>query len=200
MGSGILSLNKEPMGGSREGRALHTKDEKSVQEEKPPPGGVVQRYVLQALSISGNPPKVDARGVGVGLLVALGLPVGTHTLALAMLRSLVRYNVGLAFAVTWVVNPFTVVPLYWAYYYLGGLFLNDSGIVSIEAFRQVLEPILHADHFLAGVKEFLLLDLEILERWVIGATVVAIPLSAIGYVVTYRIQTRRRVARGDEIS
>lgn len=176
------------------------KDEKSVQEEKPAPGGVVRRYLLQALSISGNPPKVDARGVGIGLLVALGLPVGTHTLALAMLRPLVRYNVGLAFAMTWVVNPFTILPLYWAYYCLGALFFNGSDTVNIQQFRQVLEPILHADHFLAGVREFLLLDLEILERWAIGATVVSIPLSAVGYVVTYSIQTRRRVARGDKIS
>jgi hypothetical protein len=200
MGTGVCSLNQEPLAGGLEGRALHMKNEKSVQEEKPPPGAVVQRYLLQALSISGNPPKVDARGVGIGLLVALGLPVGTHTLALAMLRPLVRYNVGLAFAVTWVVNPFTVVPLYWAYYCLGALFLNDSSTVNIEAFRQVLEPILHADHFLAGVKEFLRLDLEILERWAIGAAFVSIPLSVVGYVVTYRIQTRRRVARGDELS
>lgn len=152
---------------------------------------LTRKYVLDSLALSGNPPRVDALGVAIGLLVALGVPVGAHTLTLALLRPFIRYNVGLAFAMTWIINPFTLIPIYTGYYYLGSLILGRSQTIGIDQFREALQPIVHADHFLAALKEFLVLDLEILTRWAIAASIVSIICAVAGYVITYRIRMRR---------
>lgn len=152
---------------------------------------LVKKHLCDALAISGNPPHVDALGVAIGLWVALGTPIGAHTLALAFLRLFIRFNVGLAFAVTWIVNPLTVIPLYVAYYYVGSLVLGEPQVLSMEKFREVLESIVHARHFWDSLRSFLMLDVAVLKRWGITAIMVSLPCGAIGYAITYRIQTRR---------
>lgn len=165
------------------------------------PGGLwrraLRKYVLDPLALSGNPPRVDALGVAIGLLVALGIPIGAHTLTLALVRPFVRYNVGLAFAMTWIVNPFTIIPLYTAYYYVGSLILGGSQRIGIDQFREALRPIIHADHFMADLKQFLFLDLEILAQWAIAASIVSIISALAGYVITYRILVRRNAEHAD---
>lgn len=153
--------------------------------------GLSRRYLWDALALSGNPPRIDALGVAIGLLVALGIPIGGHTLTLALLRPFIRYNVGLAFAVTWIINPLTVIPLYTAYYYVGSLVLGEPQTLGIEKFREALESIVHARHFWESLKAFLLLDLDVLERWAVTATTVSVLAAAVGYGITYRIQARR---------
>lgn len=157
----------------------------------------LRKYVLDPLALSGNPPRVDALGVAIGLLVALGVPIGAHTLTLALLRPFIRYNVGLAFAMTWIVNPFTIIPIYSAYYYVGSLMLGGSQRIGIDQFREALRPIVHADHFVAALKQFLFLDLEILTRWAIAASIVSIISALAGYVITYRIRIRHNAGDGD---
>jgi uncharacterized protein (DUF2062 family) len=152
---------------------------------------VTRKYVWDALALSGNPPRVDALGVAIGLFVSLGLPIGSHTFTLMLLRPFVRYNVGLAFAVTWIINPFTIIPIYTLYYYIGSLILGGSQTISIERYREALQPIVHAGHFVAALKDFLFLDLQILKRWAIAASIVS-PVSGLaGYLITYRIRVRR---------
>lgn len=152
---------------------------------------LVKKYLWEALAISGNPPHIDALGVAIGLWVALGTPIGGHTLVLALLRPFIRYNVGLAFAVTWIINPLTVIPLYVAYYYVGSLVLGEPQALSMEKFREVLESIVHARHFWESLTSFLMLDIAVLKRWCITAIMVSVPCGAIGYAITYRIQARR---------
>jgi hypothetical protein len=157
---------------------------------------LLHKRLLEPLAVSDNPPWVDARGVALGLLVALGVPIGGHTLALFLLRVFLRYNVVVAFAVTWIVNPFTVIPLYYGYYYVGSLILGGESSMGVAGFRQAMEPIIHAKHFLDALKQFALLDLQLLKSWAVMAVMVSIPTSVLGYVMTYYIQSKRRASKG----
>ena len=64
-----------------------------------------------------------ARGFAIGLFVAF-LPFPGH-MALAPLTALaLRANVPVAFATIWIVNPFTIVPVFFFAYWLGTVILG----------------------------------------------------------------------------
>ena len=152
---------------------------------------LTKKYLWDVLAFSGNPPHIDARGVAIGLWVALGVPIGGHTLTLAILRFFIKFNVGLAWTVTWIINPLTIIPLYSAYYYVGSLVLGQPQAVSMDQFRELLQSIAYERHFWNSFKAFLMLDLEVLKRWAIAAVMVSVPSGTIGYLITYRFQSRR---------
>lgn len=66
------------------------------------------------------------RGVAVGLFVAVIIPV-MHTVIAALLAIPTRANVVVAAAITLVVNPFTIPPMYYAAYRIGSWELNHEG-------------------------------------------------------------------------
>jgi uncharacterized protein len=151
-----------------------------------------QRNIVDPLSFSNNPPWFDARGVAIGLFVALGIPIGGHTATLGLLLLMIRYNFPVAFAFTWIVNPLTVIPIYYGYYYAGGFLLGHSTAMDMEDFRQTMAPILDAGNFLQALKLFLYLDFGILERWVLAALLLSTLFAALGYIAAYFIQTHRK--------
>lgn len=116
-------------------------------------------------------------------------------ITLGLLRSVVRYNIVVAFAFSWIINPFTLIPIYYGYYYLGCLILGGDSIMGVDGFRQAMQPIIHSEHFLDALKQFVLLDLEILKKWATAAVIVAPCIGLLAYVSTYRILSKRRAAR-----
>ena len=73
------------------------------------------------------------RAVAVGLFVAIIIPV-LHTFVAAILAIPARANVAIAAALTLVVNPLTIPPLYVAAYRIGSWELHyDAKVVSTEA-------------------------------------------------------------------
>ena len=63
-------------------------------------------------------PRSVPRGVAVGLFVAVIIPF-MHTLIAVLLAIPTRANVAVAAIFTWVVNPFTIPPMYYAAYRIG---------------------------------------------------------------------------------
>lgn len=105
-----------------------------------------------------------------------------------------KFNFPVAFAVTWVVNPFTVIPLYYGYYVAGCFLLGDSPSMGMEGFREIMAPVLNADNFVQALKLFLLSDLRILERWMAAAAVFSIAAAAAGYVAAYALFAKRKTS------
>jgi hypothetical protein len=66
-----------------------------------------------------------ARGVGVGLFVGLTPTVGFQTLLMICLCVFLRASFPAAFLVSWISNPFTVGPLYFAFNRLGEALFGD---------------------------------------------------------------------------
>ena len=124
--------------------------------------------------------------------MGLGVPIGGHTVTLGLLLVLVRFNFPVAFAVTWIVNPFTVIPMYYGYYATGSFLLGDAPSMGMDGFREMMAPVLNADNFFQALKLFVLLDFRILERWMVAALLFSTASAALGYVAAYVVLTNRR--------
>ncbi|MDQ7783900.1 MAG: DUF2062 domain-containing protein [Desulfomonilaceae bacterium] len=154
-------------------------------------------HFIEPLIGSTNPPWFDARGIAVGLAVGFGVPVGAQLAVMGVLRAVFRYNTVVAFAFSWVNNPFTMIPMYYGYYYLGSLILDRPVALTGEMFREVMAPIVHADHFLQSIHQFMYLGCDILLRWGVTSFILATSSAVLGYVVGLRVQRahcRRKAA------
>jgi uncharacterized protein (DUF2062 family) len=93
------------------------------------------------------------RAVAIGLFVAVIIPV-MHTFVAALLAIPARANVAIAAALTLVVNPLTIPPLYYAAYRIGSWELHyDSNRVSTaaaERFSSELSRMLFWLHHASG--------------------------------------------------
>lgn len=148
----------------------------------------LRRYLFEGFVGSANPPWFDARGIAVGLAVGFGVPVGAQVVTLALLRALFRFNSVVAFAFTWVNNPFSIIPLYYGYYYLGAHLLNRPVAFTGETFRSLMVPILHADHFWQSLREFSSLGWDVLLCWSVTAALMAAISAILGYVIGLVVQ------------
>ena len=78
-------------------------------------------------------PRAVALGLGVGVIIPF-----MHTFIAALLAIPARANVAVAAAVTLLINPLTIPPLYYAAYHVGKWELrHDRGVVDQETARQV---------------------------------------------------------------
>lgn len=157
--------------------------------------GIVRRYFVKPLVGSTSPPWFDARGVAVGLAVGFGLPIGTQMLCLGVLRVIFRFNFLIAFAFTWVNNPITLLPMYYGYYCLGSVMLGKPVVMTPEAFRELMHPVMYAGHFWASIQAFAGLSLDVVARWAVSAATVGTASGILGYVLGYYAQRRRCLLR-----
>jgi uncharacterized protein len=153
--------------------------------------GLIQKYFLEPLVLSRNPPRLDAMGVAVGLVVGLGTPVGLHSVAVGLCRLMFRFNLLAGLAFTWVCNPINMFPLYYIYYRLGSLLLNRPAEMNFVGFRELMDCTADQSYCWETVAEFAKLGQDLVIRWLVGAEVLAIIFGTVGYLVTYRIQANR---------
>jgi uncharacterized protein len=146
---------------------------------------------LEPLIFSKHPPRFDATGVCVGLVVGLATPVGAHTVAVALLRLVLRFNFVVALAFTWVCNPLNVFFLYYGYYVLGSLVLGEPINMEFEGFQKLLHPVADKAYFWEAISAFVQLGREMLVRWCVSAVLLGTIFGVLGYVITYRIQKKR---------
>ncbi len=154
-------------------------------------GSLIRKYFIEPFVSSNNPPWFDARGVSFGLLIGLGIPLGAQMVCLGLLRLILRFNVVIAFAFTWVNNPISVIPMYYAYYVLGSFLLGKPAVMTLADFHELMKPVLHAQYFWHSVHAFMILGVDLLMRWFLAALSVAIPVAVVGYFMSYRIQRAR---------
>ncbi len=152
---------------------------------------MIRKNIVDPLVFSRHHPRFDAVGVSVGFVIGFGVPMGGHILALGLLRLALRFNFVLAFAVSSVVNPFNIIPLYYGYYWLGSLVLKRPVAMNFEVFGKIMNPVLDKGYFWEVYAAFIQLGWEILVRWVVAAAILAAVSGALGYVITFRIQKKR---------
>ncbi len=110
------------------------------------------------------------RGVAIGLLIAPIIPVA-HMLVAALAAVPTRANVGIAAAVTWLINPLTMAPFYYVAYLVGLALLRLDG----------MPPVAHpgtgkAVHWAAWL-------LAKSGPLALGTLVMAVIIASIGYLV-----------------
>ncbi len=160
--------------------------------------GFVRRHLVEPFVRSKHPPWFDARGTAVGFVVGFFLPFGSQLIGMVLMRTIFRYNVVIAFTVSWVSNPFTIIPLYYAYYYVGSKILGGPKVMSVEAFRQLVNPILQQTYFWETFQVFMTMSYDIIARCFVTASIVTVITAVIGYVVTLKIQTARCVRKAEK--
>lgn len=121
---------------------------------------------------------IMARGVAVGLFIALTPTVGLQTVLMLVFCLLLRGNFPVAFAVSWISNPITLGPLYLGYYVVG---------------ERVVSPLIHplSPLWEAGAAGPLLEGVYLLA----GSMLIAIPIAAGGYLFSYWLAFRLRQHR-----
>ncbi len=160
---------------------------------------ILHRYFVEPLSSAMNPPWFDARGAAIGLAIGFGCPIGAQMVALGLLRTVLRFNLPAAFAFTWVNNPLTVIPMYYGYYYFGSLCLGKPPLLTPEAFKALMHPLLKTSYFWSAFQCFLSIGWEFLARWSVTAALVSAASAALGYVSVYRFQKIRCLRRAKQI-
>lgn len=133
------------------------------------------------------------RAVAVGLLVGPVVPIA-HTLVAALAAVPARANIGIAAGITWLINPLTMPPFYYAAYQVGKALLKLDEMSPVP---QVTHPAtgqaMHWGEWLYATSGPLAL----------GTLVMAVILAACGYLISslfwkWRIsrkwRTRRRKA------
>lgn len=117
------------------------------------------------------------RGVAIGLFVGVIIPF-MHTLIAAVLAIPLRANVAVAAALTLVVNPLTIPPLYYAAYRIGSWELHHEGPLvnpaAAERFSSELSRLLFWIHQASGPIALGVLSIAVAAALVgyFGATVV----------------------------
>ncbi len=151
------------------------------------------RYrLLVPLLRAKHPPEYTARGVFVGLLVAMTPTVGVQMpicLVIWVVLRVVRpgwdFNAIVAMAWTWITNIFTLGPIYYLFLVTGRLMLGDFGDFSGYAeFTAMLTKMLSTD---AGFLESLwTYTVALFETWGLPMFIGSIPWALLSAVIGYR--------------
>lgn len=123
------------------------------------------------------------RAVALGLFVAPIVPVA-HTVVAALLALPARANIVIALMITFVINPFTIPPFYYAAFHVGRIFLH--------AHHAAPSPIVAVPVHTIGY--WLTWALHVTGPAALGTLVLATIASSVGYVVSSWIW-RVRIAR-----
>lgn len=115
-------------------------------------------------------PEPMARGIGVGLFIGLTPTVGFQTVLMVIGCIILRGNFPAAFAVSWVSNPVTLAPLYWAFHRAGEAVYSLIGLLPDSDSGSPLQIFAN--------------DLLVTST---GALVIATPVAGIGYFLASRL-------------
>lgn len=151
-----------------------------------------------------QPPGWLARASFVGILIAFTPTFGLHTpilwliwLCCNLLRP-VRFNLPLAFAVTWVINHATVLPYYFLAYLTGAslmrAFSGGTENLTYAAFKTLLEPLYRSgmSESLGALKNIFIF---IGKPLLVGCIPYCLIFSIVAYVITFRIAVHARQNR-----
>ena len=121
-----------------------------------------------------------------------------------------EFNFPLALALTWVSNPFTMLFLYFGYYYLGALILPGYEAMGWSDFSILLEPLTQVSGLLGSLGEMGVyfahfwdvlkgIGDQVLIPLLFGSLLIAVPLSVGGYFLArlwlFQLQSRREQKR-----
>jgi uncharacterized protein (DUF2062 family) len=126
-----------------------------------------------------------AKGTAIGLLIAF-VPLPMQMLLAAFLSIMLRANLPIAVALTWVTNPFTFLPINFVIFKVGEFVLNDHSAYYVMQSFQFKDKSWHdiATQFISWLQ-------SIGKPYLIGLPVVAVSLSIIGY---FTVGTAWRIA------
>ncbi len=140
---------------------------------------LIKKYYFKLLRSNGSPHCL-AMAIALGFFVACFVPPGGHTVIVLLLAFLFRADKILAFAATWIANPYTMPFMYPAFCYVGSKILGTN-----MSFRFIDKEISYVMHNFSWHNLFKTGEVFALS-FLVGGLVFGIILGGIGYFFTYR--------------
>lgn len=139
-------------------------------------------------------PQEKARGVAVGLSVALTPLVGVQMVVVLLMWGIAKklkwcFSLPLALAWTWVTNVATMVPVYYVFYVTGQIMRGHwHNITGYESIARLIEHVFAGDaSFIDKTKDFIHL---FVQDWGISLFVGCVPYVILGYIGGYCLTLR----------
>jgi hypothetical protein len=92
-------------------------------------------------------------------------------------------------------NPLTIAPIYYGYYYIGSLLLGKPALISQESLISLVQPLMNSGRLWEPLEGFAALGWDFMIRWLLAALIVSAVSAGVGYVAAYSIQTSRCVKK-----
>jgi len=147
------------------------------------------RFVRMVVMLEDTPRRI-ALGSAIGIFFAAQPFVGSQMAVAALVSRLTRASVLACLPWTWLTNPLTVAPLYYAFYRFGCLFWPNGKEVSYERIRGVctqVEAMGFIHFFEGGWRDVLSLLADIALPMQIGALVVGVVAGVLGFIAMRRL-------------
>jgi len=141
-----------------------------------------KRLIRPIFTIRSSPHSI-ALGMAFGLFVALTPTVGFQMLIVVVIGTLIKANRIIAVVVVWISNPITFIPMYYGYYYLGGLIVGVD-LWTFDNFSMKFNEFLstgESQGYGSMVKEF---GSEIFTPLWVGSLIIALAAAIPAYPLT----------------
>ena len=163
--------------------------------------GPLRRIASKLLEIAKekDPPHKIALGLALGIFIGFLPIMGIQMATVSILAIPLRANLKAALVGVWISNPFTFIPLYYANYLFGRLFVPSTA-VTWEEFSGVIS---HASEWnWSALRDSLsnLIDMgtDILVPLWVGSAILGVVFGVPTYILTFRFVVRHRAKRAQK--
>lgn len=160
------------------------------------PNRAARYYYLKFLRLQGDPHSL-ALGVAIGLFVGITPTIPLHTALIIVLAWVLRGNILAALiAATAISNPLTWLPQYYFSWRLGSWLL--PGRLSWERIQGLLGLFASDAGFSQNLALLGQLGLEAVAVMLVGGTLLAIPFTCAGYLLSFKFFRALRKKRAEK--
>jgi uncharacterized protein len=160
---------------------------------------LVRSRLLEPIVRAQGSPRSIARGTALGTWLTLTPTVGIQMAIAAFVGIPWGANMPIAIALIWLSNPFTILPLYYSYYWLGTVILPGPARSYADVASQVAVRVEAVTRHGEGVGTALrMLGTEIGTPMVVGSLVIATGCAIPAYALALRLAERRQARRHRE--
>lgn len=156
-------------------------------------GHAVVRFIRGVVLLDDTPQRI-ALGSGIGLFFSIQPFVGSQMVASAIVCKLLRASVLASLPWTWVTNPFTVAPAYYAAYRLGALFFPSEKLVTYARVRH-LGAQAEGQTWIENLKSGWTVLVDIAIPLQIGCIIIGLVAGVVGFILVQKgvnaLQARR---------
>lgn len=148
---------------------------------------LIKIYYFKFIRTSGSPHKI-ALAVGIGLFVGCIIPIGFwgQTVVAILLAVRFKTNPGIAFAATWISNPYSVVFLYPLFCFVGSRVVGSS-----MTFAQIKMDFMKIFHNFSW-DGLLNVGSHLVLFYFVGALIFGIITGLLGYYIIFILFTKYR--------
>lgn len=151
----------------------------------------LRRYLVHNILHADDPPHRLALGVAIGLFVTFTPTLGIQMVLILLLAWLCRANLVIGLPVTWVSNPLTIWPIYYACYKVG-TFVVGGDRVNRAWWEQLKDP---PDGWISAISFYWERLMTVASPLWVGCLIVATLIGIASYIATYRLVVWYRMRR-----